>query len=68
MEKSMEYLDTTGRIFDVQRYSIHDGPGIRTIVFLKGACCGASGAATESQEDKIQTMENPGRCETRDGM
>ena len=36
MEKSMEYLDTTGRIFDVQRYSIHDGPGIRTIVFLKG--------------------------------
>lgn len=33
MEKSMEYLDTTGRIFDVQRYSIHDGPGIRTIVF-----------------------------------
>ena len=25
-----------GRIFDIQRYSIHDGPGIRTIVFLKG--------------------------------
>jgi pyruvate formate lyase activating enzyme len=27
---------TTGRIFDVQRFSIHDGPGIRTTVFLKG--------------------------------
>ena len=26
----------TGRIFDVQRFSIHDGPGIRTTVFLKG--------------------------------
>jgi len=25
-----------GRLFDVQRYSIHDGPGIRTTVFLKG--------------------------------
>jgi pyruvate formate lyase activating enzyme len=25
-----------GRIFDVQRYSLHDGPGIRTTVFLKG--------------------------------
>ncbi len=25
-----------GRIFDVQRFSIHDGPGIRTTVFLKG--------------------------------
>jgi pyruvate formate lyase activating enzyme len=23
-------------IFDIQRYSVHDGPGIRTVVFLKG--------------------------------
>lgn len=28
--------DKKGRIFNIQRYSIHDGPGIRTIVFLKG--------------------------------
>ena len=26
----------TGLVFDVQRYSLHDGPGIRTTVFLKG--------------------------------
>lgn len=26
----------TGMIFDIQRYSIHDGPGIRTTIFLKG--------------------------------
>lgn len=26
----------TGRIFNIQRYSIHDGPGIRTTIFLKG--------------------------------
>jgi pyruvate formate lyase activating enzyme len=25
-----------GRIFDLKRYSIHDGPGIRTTVFFKG--------------------------------
>jgi pyruvate formate lyase activating enzyme len=25
-----------GLIFDIQRFSIHDGPGIRTTVFLKG--------------------------------
>lgn len=25
-----------GRIFDIQRFSIHDGPGIRTTIFLKG--------------------------------
>lgn len=53
----MSYLDTRGRIFDIQRYSIHDGPGIRTIVFLKGCvlrcrwCCNP-----ESQEYAIQKM------------
>lgn len=25
-----------GTIFDIQRFSVHDGPGIRTTVFLKG--------------------------------
>jgi pyruvate formate lyase activating enzyme len=25
-----------GMVFDIQRYSIHDGPGIRTLIFLKG--------------------------------
>ncbi len=44
---------TTGRIFDIQRFSIHDGPGIRTIVFLKGCplrcrwCCNPEGQAYE---------------------
>ena len=57
----MDYLDTKGRVFDVQKYSIHDGPGIRTIVFLKGCvlrckwCCNP-----ESQEYKIQTMKVQG--------
>lgn len=52
-----DLLQTKGRIFDIQRYSIHDGPGIRTIVFLKGCvlrckwCCNP-----ESQEYAIQTM------------
>ena len=26
----------TARIFDIQRFSLHDGPGIRTTVFFKG--------------------------------
>ena len=34
-----DYRRRTGRIFDIQKYSIHDGPGIRTIVFLKGCAC-----------------------------
>ncbi len=27
---------TSGTVFDIRRYSIHDGPGIRTAVFFKG--------------------------------
>ncbi len=26
----------SGRVFDIQRFSLHDGPGIRTTVFMKG--------------------------------
>lgn len=61
----MDYLQTKGRIFDIQRYSIHDGNGIRTIVFLKGCvlrcrwCCNP-----ESQEYKIQTMMVQGKPKT----
>jgi len=29
-------LSTTGTVFNIMRYSTHDGPGIRTTVFLKG--------------------------------
>jgi pyruvate formate lyase activating enzyme len=28
--------DAKGIVFNIQRYSIHDGPGIRTVIFLKG--------------------------------
>ncbi|HEX2952339.1 MAG TPA: glycyl-radical enzyme activating protein [Armatimonadota bacterium] len=29
-------MATTGIVFNIQRFSLHDGPGIRTTVFLKG--------------------------------
>ncbi len=57
--------DRTGRIFDIQRFSIHDGPGIRTIVFLKGCylrcrwCCNP-----ESQEYKIEKLTMNGTTKT----
>lgn len=56
------YLQTKGRIFDIQKYSIHDGPGIRTIVFLKGCafrcrwCCNP-----ESQSFDVETMVSEGK-------
>ena len=45
----MNELEIKGRIFDIQRFSVHDGGGIRTIVFLKGCplrckwCCNPEG-------------------------
>lgn len=36
MERDKLMMDTRGNVFDIQRYSIHDGEGIRTTVFLKG--------------------------------
>ncbi|MCQ2770576.1 MAG: glycyl-radical enzyme activating protein [Clostridia bacterium] len=60
-----EYLQTKGRIFDIQRFSVHDGPGIRTIVFLKGCylrckwCCNPEG-----QEFGIQEMTINGKTKT----
>jgi pyruvate formate lyase activating enzyme len=44
-----ESRELKGLVFDIQRYSIHDGPGIRTLVFLKGCplhclwCCNPEG-------------------------
>jgi pyruvate formate lyase activating enzyme len=52
-----------GLIFDVQRFSIHDGGGIRTLVFLKGCplrclwCCNP-----ESQRGQPELMLFPARC------
>ena len=60
-----DYLNVSGRIFDIQRYSIHDGVGIRTIVFLKGCalrcqwCCNP-----ESQEFATETMMVNGKPKT----
>jgi pyruvate formate lyase activating enzyme len=44
-----------GLVFNIQRYSIHDGPGIRTIVFLKGCplrclhCCNPESQAPQRE-------------------
>src|SRR5512138_1966125 len=52
-----------GAVFNIQRYSIHDGPGIRTTVFLKGcplACLWCQNP--ESQLTKPQIFYNAERC------
>lgn len=50
-------------IFDIQRFSVHDGPGIRTIVFIKGCplrCIWCSNP--ESQHREAQLMYIKRNC------
>jgi pyruvate formate lyase activating enzyme len=48
-------MEPEGLVFDIKRYAIHDGPGIRTTVFLKGCplkcpwCHNPEGIAGERQ-------------------
>ena len=52
-----------GVVFDIQRFSVNDGPGIRTIVFLKGCplsclwCCNP-----ESQRREPDVMYDAKKC------
>ncbi len=38
LEKTLQTERITGTVFEIERFAINDGPGIRTLVFLKG--CG----------------------------
>jgi len=56
-------------LFNIQRYSIHDGPGIRTTVFLKGCnlkCFWCHNAESRKSHKQVQFFEQKcklcGRC------
>lgn len=52
-----------GLVFDLRKYSVHDGPGIRTTVFLKGcplSCWWCHNP--ESQSAKPEMTLRPARC------
>lgn len=54
----------TGLVFDIQRFSVHDGPGIRTTVFMKGCplrCRWCSNP--ESQDFGPNLMTDDARCQ-----
>ncbi|WP_313639091.1 glycyl-radical enzyme activating protein [Paenibacillus sp.] len=63
----------TGIVFDIQRFALHDGPGIRTTVFLKGCplhctwCHNPESKAFESQlsfnyEQCVSCLETGHQC------
>jgi pyruvate formate lyase activating enzyme len=53
----------SGIVFDIRRFSIHDGPGIRTTVFLKGCpleCAWCHNPEGQSTEPEL--IVRPSRC------
>lgn len=65
-EKSIgdyNYFVVNGYIFDVRRFSIHDGPGIRTTVFFKGCplhCLWCHNPESQSFSPELMILAN--RC------
>ena len=52
-----------GCVFNIQHYSVHDGPGIRTIVFLKGCPLSCRWCSNpESQKLNPEVAYNPNKC------
>lgn len=52
-----------GRVFNIQRFCVHDGPGVRTVLFFKGCplhckwCCNP-----ESQHREKELMYDMAKC------
>lgn len=53
----------TGVVFNIQKFSLNDGPGIRTVVFLKGCPLRCRWCANpESQSNKVQMVWDAKKC------
>ncbi len=63
MSQSVDAQHPTGTVLNIQHFCTHDGPGIRTTVFLKACslrckwCCNP-----ESIHPKPELSYNPGKC------
>lgn len=56
-------MPTVGLVFDILKFAIHDGPGIRTTVFLKGCpldCLWCHNP--ESKDDRVEISYLPAKC------
>ncbi|ABK61056.1 MULTISPECIES: glycyl-radical enzyme activating protein [Clostridium] len=63
MLKTNVNYEEKGNVFNVQRFSVNDGPGIRTIVFLKGCPLSCHWCSNpESQSRYSQILFNSKNC------
>ncbi len=55
--------ELAANVFDIQKFSVHDGPGIRTIIFTKGCPLSCQWCANpESQHVEPELMYYPDKC------
>lgn len=62
-DTNLKYFEEKGYIFNIQKFSIHDGVGIRTTIFFKGCplgCCWCSNP--ESQNKLPEIFYNQENC------
>jgi len=58
-----DVAEATGVVFNIQRFSIHDGPGIRTTVFLKGCPLGCGWCSNpESARVEPEIITRDAKC------
>lgn len=63
MRQELDIQSMQGVVDKIQRYCIHDGPGIRTVVFLKGCMMRCPWCSNpESISDRIQLAWNKEKC------
>jgi len=56
-------VNPRGTVFDIKHFAVHDGPGIRTTVFLKGCPLGCLWCHNpESISPRPQLLFTPGKC------
>lgn len=56
-------MTVTGTVFNIERFSSEDGPGIRTVVFLKGCSLRCVWCANpESQARRHEILHKPAAC------
>jgi len=57
------FMDAKGIIFDIKRFAINDGPGLRTTIFFKGCPLACSWCHNpESRDSRPALLFRPSRC------